>query len=137
MCLSSKSKSSQSSNVYDERVGADGGSTAFRAEGTNTITVGSDDTAQLAIESTTEALTASTDFIGSALTNFFTLTDQSLKRADENVSAQQASTASLLQNAQVTNDDRLITVIKYIAFGGVAVVALRSGVLKEITGAFK
>ena len=80
MCFNSSSQSSKSSDLRDERVGADNGSTAFRASGTNTISVGSDevaiaslyannDAAQMAIESSTNALTASTDFIATAFTS--------------------------------------------------------------------
>lgn len=132
MCLSSKSSSSQSTEVRDERVGADNGATAFRASGTNTITVGSDDTAQLAIESTTNALTASTDFIGSALTNFFQLTDQSLQRADNNLRTQNQTAAELLREEQESSDDRLIKVFAIVAGAGVVVVALQSGALKGV-----
>lgn len=137
MCFSSKASSSQETEVRDERIGADNGATAFRAEGTNTITVGSDDTAQLAIESSTNALTASTDFIGAALTNFFNLADKSLERADNNITAQQATTASLLAKEQESSDDRLIGLVKMAALAGVAIVALQSGAVKDIAKGFK
>jgi len=137
MCFNSSSSSSKATEVRDERVGADNGATAFRAEGTNSITVGSDDTAQLAIESTTNALTTTTDLIGSAFSNFLNLTDKRLERADLNIASQNETTARLLENEQQTSDDRLIKVIQFAGLAAVGVVFIQSGALKDITGAFK
>lgn len=136
MCFSSSS-SSQRSEVRDERVGADNGATAFRASGTNTITVGSDDTAQLAIESSTNALTETTDLIDGVLTEFFNSSDKRLEAADRNISENQKLTAELLKNEQETSDDRLIQIFYILAAAGVGIVALQSGFLKDLRGVFK
>lgn len=84
MCLSS-SKSSQSSDVTDNRIGADNGSLALRtnSSGSQNIVIGSDDVAQFAIESSTNALTTTTDLIGSAFSDFLSLTDRRLERAEQ------------------------------------------------------
>lgn len=150
MCFnsSSSSSSSKSSNVYDERVGSDNGATAFRAEGTNTISVGSDDvsqaaifasndSAQMAIESSTNALTASTDFLSNAFTEVLNLTDKRLERADMNNASLQSFASGVINKSQESSDDRLIKLFQMIAIGGVAVVALQSGILKDLKGVFK
>lgn len=137
MCFNSSSSSSQATEVRDERVGADNGATAFRATGTNTITVGSDDVAQLAIESSTNALTETTDFLATAFTQFLNTTDKSLERADSNLQAQQATTAQLLAKEQESSDDRLIKIFQLATFAAVGVVALRSGIFKDIAKAVK
>ena len=150
MCLnsSSSSSSSKSTNVYDERVGADGGATAFRAEGTNSINVGSDDvsqaaifasndSAQMAIESSTNALTASTDFLANAFTAVLNLTDKRLDRADQNNASITSFAEGVIGKSQESSDDRLIKLFQMIAVGGVAVVALKSGFLKDLKGVFK
>jgi hypothetical protein len=137
MCFNSSSSSSKATEVRDERVGADNGATAFRAEGTNEITVGSDDTAQLAIESSTNALTATTDLIGSAFSEFLNLTDKRLERADQNIASQNAQTAELISKEQESSDDRLIKVIQIGVVAAVGVVLLQSGAIKDVTGAFK
>lgn len=133
MCFNS-AKSNQSSDVNDNRVGADNGAIAFRsANASNDIIFGSDETAQLAIEASTNALVASTDFIGSALTSFFNLTDKRLDRADNNIDSQNKLNAELLQKEQESSDDRLIKIIKYAMFAGLGYAAIKSGVFKDIT----
>jgi len=137
MCFNSSSSSKQSTKVYDERVGSDNGSTSFRADGTNTISVGSDDTAQMAIESSTNALTVGTEFINSALTNFLNMTDTQLERADKNVASNQALNAELLMEQEESADDRLMNLLKYGLLAGVGITALKTGLVKDIVGAFK
>ena len=137
MCFNSSSSSEQKTEVRDERVGADNAATAFRAEGTNSITVGSDDTAQMAIESSQNALTTSADLIGTAFSNFLNLTDKRLERADQNIAAQNQQTATLLEKEQESADDRLLKLVQIAAFAGVGVVAIQSGIFKDIAKAVK
>lgn len=135
--LSPSSSSSQSTTVHDERVGAEGGAIAVRQVSADNVIFGSDDTAQLAIQSSTNALTASTDFIGAALTSFFNLTDKRLQSADSNIAAQNKMTADLLEKEQESSDDRLVKIFTYAIVAGLGYTALKSGVLKDLKGIFK
>jgi len=135
--FSSKSSSSQTTSVRDERVGAENGAIAVRSVSADNVTFGSDDTAQMAIEASTNALTASTDFIGSALTSFFNLTDKRLDRADSNIASQNKMTADLLQKEQESSDDRLIKIIQYAMIAGLGYAVIKSGTIKNIVRSFK
>ncbi|PCI54039.1 MAG: hypothetical protein COB36_11065 [Alphaproteobacteria bacterium] len=136
MCFN-KAKASQDSQVTDNRIGADNGGIAVHSVDADKVTFGSDETAQFAIEASTNALTTSTEFIGDALTSFFNLTDKRLESADRNQAAQQALTGSLLAKEQESSDDRLIKIFQYgiLAFLGYA--AIKSGAIKNITRAIK
>lgn len=135
--LSPSSSSSQTTTVRDYRVGAENGSTAVHSVNAENVTFGSDATAQMAIESSTNALTASTDFIGGALSSFFNLTDKRLDRADSNIAAQNQMTAELLQKEQESSDDRLIKIFTYAIVAGLGYTALKTGVFKDLKGVFK
>lgn len=142
MCFN-KASSNATSKVYDGRAGADNGSTAFtggtggiRIDGGN-LTLGSDDTAQMAIESSTNALTATIDFLGPTLSEFFNVTDKRFERADANAAASRQMTQDLLLQESESADDRLLSVIKWGAGAAVVVVAIQSGVFKDLKGAFK
>tara|TARA_B100001989_G_C24523661_1_gene457336 strand:+ start:241 stop:657 length:417 start_codon:yes stop_codon:yes gene_type:complete len=135
--FSSSSKSSNTTNITDQRIGADAGenSYAFRADGSgNVVTVGSDDVAQFAIESSTKTLEQSTEFIGKALTDFFNVTDRSQEMAYNNIAANQQLTSELLQKNQESSDDRLIGVYQWAVIGILGFVLIQSGSLK---GTFK
>ena len=135
MCFN---KASASTSTYDQRVGADNGSASF-GPGSNygDITISSDDTAQMAIESSTNALTETYDFLVPTLTNFFNLTDKRFERADVNAAESRKMTQELLLQESESADDRLLSVIKWGAGAAVVVVALRSGIFKELKGVFK
>lgn len=135
--FSSSSSSSQSTKVNDGRVGADNGGLAFRQLDNNKIVVGSDETAQFAINSTLDALTASTDFIGDQLTSFFNITDRRFTAADNNIQSQNALTAELLKSEQESSDDRLIQIIKYALLAGVGYTVIKSGAVNQVIRAFK
>lgn len=137
MCFDSSASSSQSSRVNDSRTGADNGGIAVRAAETDTLIIGSDDTAQLAIESTTNALTTSADLIQGAFSEFLNITDKRLERADQNIASQQATTAELLSKEQESADDRLIKLFQMVAIAGVAIVTVQSGLFKDIAKAVK
>lgn len=135
MCFN---KANASTSTSDQRVGADNGAASFGA-GSNygDITLSSDDTAQMAIESSVNALTETYDFLGPTLTNFFNLTDKRLERADENSSTTQQFASELLLQQGQTADDRLIKVLLWGGGAIVVVVALQSGIVKDIVGGFK
>lgn len=138
--MGSKSSSSKASNVHDERVGADNGSLAFR-ENTGSVIIGSDELASQAIDQVTQntfdTLTASTDFIAEAFNTFLNFTDKRIDRADANVAATTQFTGDILKAQQETSDDRLIKIVQFAMIAGVGVVALQSGVFKDIAGAFR
>jgi hypothetical protein len=130
--------SSASASTTDQKVGVESGGNAFGA-GSNysNITISSDEVAQMAIASSTQALIETTDFLGDALTDFFNITDGRDARASENDKANNQLTKELLLQESQTADDRLLSVLKWITVGGVAIVAVRSGIFKEIGGIFK
>tara|TARA_R110002124_G_scaffold14054_6_gene63243 strand:+ start:889 stop:1293 length:405 start_codon:yes stop_codon:yes gene_type:complete len=132
MCFNSSSSSAQASETTDERVGADNGSTAFRAVGENSIVVGSDDVASIAILAAQEALKTSTDFITDNFTNILNSADRRADKADANSAATQAFAADIVSQAQETSDERIIGMVKILLLSGVAVVAFQSGAFKGI-----
>lgn len=128
----SSSKSSSSSSVQDERVGAEGNATAFRSTGENAIiTVGSDDTAQFAINSSTQALTATTNLIGDVFSKILNSTDTRQERAENNIAQQQRFSADLISNQSQTSDQRLINLMKYGLLAGVSIYAFKSGIITK------
>ena len=141
MCFSS-SRSSQSSNVYDNRVGADNGGVAFR-EASN-VNFGSDEVATLALQTnadaleiTSEALRSGTDTVAELFTELLNSSDRRLEAADSNLQAQQTLAGELIRSESESNDQRLIQVFQLLVIAGVGVVLIQSGVLKDIAGMFK
>lgn len=134
MCFN-KSKASQDSKVTDQRVGADNGAVAFHSLNSDKVIFGSDETAQFAIEASTNALTASTDFLGSTFTKFLNLTDKRFESADRNQAAQQSLTANLLQKEQESSDDRLIKIFQYGIVAALGYTAIKSGIFKDVVKA--
>lgn len=145
MCFnsSSSSSSSSSSDVFDERIGADNGSVAIRevTGGSVTFRDTSEDVANTAIDAvrqnSTDALTASTDFIGEAFSQVISASEKSLDRAENNLAATRDFAAGLIDKEQETSDDRLVKLFQLVALAGVGIVALQSGALKDITGVLK
>lgn len=154
--LSSSSSSSQTTELQDKRIGADNGANALGVvlarSHNNTLNIGSDDVAKHSIDAikqiTKDTLTATTDFISKAFTDFLNVTDRRFEAADNNIAAQNQLTETLLTNQQnqaaalisqesQSADDRLLKLLKMAMIAGVGVVALQSGALKEIKGAFK
>lgn len=151
MCFNSESSSQANTTVNDERFNVEAGGIGFRGDSVafdiNNENL-NDDVAQFAIESSTNALTESTDFLQSAFTEIINLTDSRLARADDNLSTQNATAAELLRSQQEqasaliaqeseSSDQRLIEIFKLGIVAGIAVFAIRSGAIKDITGAFK
>lgn len=130
MCFnSSKSKSENKTEVTDTRQGVqatNGTATALKTEtgSFGDIKIGSDDVAQFAIESSTNALTETTDFLETAYTQILNLADNSLQRADKNVQAQQAQTNTLLTSQSESSEQRSFALIKTLALAGTALGAI-------------
>jgi hypothetical protein len=141
MCFnsSSSSSSSSSSDVFDERIGADNGSVAVReiTGGDVTFQDLDADVAQFAIDSSLRTLQASTDFLNETFTQVLNNSEKSVELANTNVAATRDFAASLIDKEQESSDDRLIKVLMYGSAAVVAVYAIQSGAIKDITGAFK
>ena len=140
MCFnsSSSSASSSSSDVFDERVGADNGALAFRAQDANvTINDTSEQVSIAAIAGAQEALALGTDFIGKTFTQVLNLSDKRAEAAEKNSTATQAFASRVVEDATESADGRLIKIATYGGIMFVAVVALQSGVIKDLRGIFK
>lgn len=145
MCFnsSSSSSSSSSSDVFDERVGADNGAVAFRElnggsfhfdDTSQDVSLGAIDAIR---QTSTDALTASTDFISQAFSQVITASEKGLERADQNLASTREFAASLIDEEQESSDDRLLQIIKFGTLAAIGVVAIQSGAIKDVTGAFK
>lgn len=134
------SEAKQSTQVTDQRAGVEGSGTAISrpsASGNGTLIIGSDEIAGKAIAASTDALALSANFLGDAFTSFLNLTDKRLERADQNNAAVQEFAGEIISKEQETSDDRLMKIVTFALIGGVAIVAIRSGVIKDIVGAIK
>lgn len=114
---SSKSSSTQTVTNIDERFAASENSTATRVNSSSieSLTIGSDEVASLAIQSQKEGLALATDLIREAITKSFASSDNRAAAAENNLKAAQIATQEILQRGQESADDRLIKVFAIIA----------------------
>ncbi len=136
MCLNSSSSSSSSSDVFDERVGADNGAVAFRASNA-TVNFDSEEIASLAINSNKSVLETSVDFIGKTFTEVLNQADKRAAASEAQAIKTQEFARGIVEDSSETADDRLISIVKYGGILAIAAIAIQSGAIKEITGAFK
>lgn len=156
MCFnsSSSSSSSSSSDVFDERIGADNGSVAIRelSGGSFSFRDTDEDVAIAAIEeqrdtaktsidavtqTTKDALTASTDFISNAFSQVLSVSEKSAERSEANLNATRDFASGIISEEQESSDERLIQIVQFLALAGVGIVAIQSGLFKDLKGVFK
>ena len=155
----SKSTSTVSTKITDQRFGASEGASAnrvdvIRSAGT-TINVGSDDVAIAAIDEIAENSLQNLRVTSGIFEQFVGLADSRLKSADQNFAASQLLVRDIVSRdqdiardivtrgqyviakGQESADDRLLKIIKFSLLAGVSIFVIQSGALKTITGAFR
>lgn len=137
----STSKTTTTSNSYDQRVGAGDGGTANRIDTSGDVTIGSDAVAGAALNATTgtaiaaiqnskDVLAQSTDFLSKELASFFNVLDKRSMAAENEVQQAHELAAQATLNAQSTDADKIIKIVVVLAVAGVAFAALKSGAIK-------
>ncbi len=122
------SSSSTSTANYDNKIGADNGGVAVREGGT--VTIGSDNVANNALNASQNFLATSTDFLDKQITNVLTILDHRGDAADMNAQAAQKIASEAINQSQSTDTDKILKFITVVLVAGVAIVAIKSGVIK-------
>lgn len=119
-------------NSYDQRVGAEGNGVAQRVDAAagSTVNVGSDEVSKAAIAAAGENLERSTAFLGEQLSNLYNLVDSRANSAENNVAAAQALAAEVVGKSQEGATDQLMKMLWIIGGIGIAAYALKMGVFK-------